>query len=197
MKICTVPPCQKPARSPKASYCETHYARLRRNGHLGLSARKRRDQAGYKLCMPPEGHPLWNRGRMVREHRLILFGKIGAGEHLCHWCSRVVAWERTYPQDADGLCVDHLDGDKSNNDPSNLVPCCNRCNLGRVPPHNFKRPSRSELHERLSQRGTMTAVAREMKCSVSSVANWCDYYGIPKPPAGRPRSSLAGLEQRA
>ena len=69
-------------------------------------------------------HPLADHGQ-VFEHRVVLHAKIGGVEHRCTWCTRPVRW-------ADGsLHVDHLDGDRQNNDPSNLVPACLVCNLAR------------------------------------------------------------------
>lgn len=72
------------------------------------------------------------------KHRLILFDKIGPGEHACHHCGKLVSWDVSIHRDrahsddhTRALVSDHLDFDKLNNDPDNLVPSCNLCNSTR------------------------------------------------------------------
>lgn len=55
------------------------------------------------------------------EHRIVLRAVIGGEPHPCTWCSRILTW-------GVDLHVDHLDYDKLNNDPHNLVPSCQPCN---------------------------------------------------------------------
>ncbi|MGH2371846.1 MAG: hypothetical protein ACRDI2_27045 [Chloroflexota bacterium] len=67
----------------------------------------------------------------VATHRYVLYEKIGAGPHACHWCGDEVDWTKggNGPGCPGGaLAADHLDGDQRNNDPENLVPACNACN---------------------------------------------------------------------
>lgn|SRR5690625_4076679 len=72
-------------------------------------------------------HPLaWKDGR-VRAHRAVLFDKIGAEPQPCHWCGTTVAWGGD-PE----LVADHIDGNTWNNNPDNLVPACQPCNLNRA-----------------------------------------------------------------
>jgi hypothetical protein len=63
----------------------------------------------------------------VYEHRLVLWEKLGCQsldcEHECEWCGRVLNWAT--------IKADHVDRDKANNDPENLVPSCNGCNIKR------------------------------------------------------------------
>lgn len=59
-----------------------------------------------------------------------------AGIHPCHWCRRPVAWDEAHPQSMDALVADHLDGDKTNNVPENLVPSCGMCNWNRPASQN-------------------------------------------------------------
>lgn len=81
-----------------------------------------------------DGYLLWNRSEhplaintAVSEHRAVLFDKIGPGPHLCHWsCGKLLEWGGK-----EGICVDHLDGDTTNNDPENLVCSCIACNFRR------------------------------------------------------------------
>ncbi len=71
-------------------------------------------------------------------HRAVLYEKLGADAQSCHWCQAEVRWRTV--RDAGSytgpgaLLVDHLDGNKRNNDPANLVPSCHRCNVWRNPP---------------------------------------------------------------
>lgn len=73
-----------------------------------------------------EGHTLAHADGRTRVHRLVLFEAIGPGRHKCHWCDTVVEWNGS-----PNLIADHVDGDTWNNDPSNLVPSCSRCNSSR------------------------------------------------------------------
>jgi hypothetical protein len=85
-----------------------------------------------------------HRQRMVRDHplappsgivpvgRLVLYGEIGPGPHRCHWCGKGVRWSKGIGPDV--LIVDHLDWNRDNNDPTNLVPSCNSCNVRRAAP---------------------------------------------------------------
>jgi hypothetical protein len=79
-----------------------------------------------------KGHPL-GRGRhgKVATHRFVLYESIGAGPHECYWCGEEVEWTMGgagpgCPRGA--LAVDHVDGDRHNNELANLVPACNACN---------------------------------------------------------------------
>lgn len=84
----------------------------------------------YVNAAIPEGHFLSNAAGFTGLHRLVLFDKIGAGPHPCHWCLRPVDWLLDFEAK---LYTDHLDWNKANNDPGNLVPACQRCNCLRVP----------------------------------------------------------------
>jgi len=111
-----------------------HYYRIRRHGDpLAVRSATGRSATsnGYALVHRP-GHPLARTIGWVLEHRAVLFDRIGPGWHRCHWCDMRVAWHKQYPRDLDGLVVDHLDADKTNNVLSNLVPACNPCNMNRV-----------------------------------------------------------------
>lgn len=82
------------------------------------------DKAGYIRLYVGINHLLSFGNGMTYEHRLVLFDKIGYGPHRCQHCGKHINW-RT------GLEADHLDGNRSNNAPDNLVPSCIKCNRER------------------------------------------------------------------
>ncbi len=113
--------------------CVTHLRRMRIFGSTGgptarVLARKR-----YRMVKRP-GHPLANSetGR-VYAHRVVLFDSTDCGFGIwpCFWCGAPVQWTTTRPIPSNALFVDHLDRDRQNNDPRNLVPSCNKCNAAR------------------------------------------------------------------
>jgi hypothetical protein len=129
---CTAPECGKPRG--KALYCPMHKSRLQRHGRLGPNARDRHSHRDGYIKIKRAEHPLADANGWAYEHRVILFEKIGPGEHPCHWCGKALSWERSYPRDLEALIVDHLDDQKDNNDPGNLVPACSVCNFRRSEP---------------------------------------------------------------
>lgn len=77
-------------------------------------------------------HPLAPRTGRVAYSRLVLYDKIGPGPHPCHWCGKLVNWTKGIK--SNGLIADHLDWDPLNDEPDNLVPACNSCNVRRAAP---------------------------------------------------------------
>lgn len=79
-------------------------------------------------------HPLAPKTGTMLVSRVNLYAKIGAGPHQCHWCGRWLKWRvlaiRGRPK-SNVIVTDHLDGDHTNDDPTNLVPSCNGCNISR------------------------------------------------------------------
>jgi hypothetical protein len=144
---CSVPECQHTARSPINKYCAMHYMRVRRHGSAEVVKAVKGWIAtnGYKMVSRPN-HPLAPSNGRTYEHRLVLFESIGPGTHLCHWCGRPVTWDLSYYYGGgfDALVSDHVDGNKRNNDPSNLVPACNLCNTLRT-----RRPSKNRHEHRI------------------------------------------------
>lgn len=87
---------------------------------------------GYRTRYLPD-HPLADAHGIVREHRLVLYEKIGPGSHPCHWCEAIVTWQSYKDGRQTGVLVsDHVDGNVQNNDPPNLVPSCFGCNRRRL-----------------------------------------------------------------
>lgn len=130
---CAVEGCTKPARSPnpripESSWCPMHYHRWYRHGDLNRSGVGSSFVRKYRSVYMP-GHPLAAESGKVYVHRLVLFNKIGPGEHSCHWCDKKVTW--TVRRGPDKLVADHLDDAGDNNHPDNLVPSCAYCNTTR------------------------------------------------------------------
>jgi hypothetical protein len=103
---------------------------------------------GYVL-LTGSRHPLARFG-VVGEHRVVLYDKIGPGTHSCYWCGTPVTWMARSISDPHKrgrqLCVDHLNRDKSDNDPANLIPSCTACSTTRHAKHCVaKRVLRREL----------------------------------------------------
>lgn len=87
------------------------------------------------------GHPL-TQGRaepLIESHRLVLYERIGPGEHPCHWCGRVVRWKAGLSRDS--LIADHVDNNPKNNSLDNIVPACVGCNV-----HRHRRVGDDELY---------------------------------------------------
>ena len=129
---CSVPGCEKPARSGSAEWCKMHYHRWYRHGSTDKTAWATAVTASagrrYKVvCIP--GHPLAGIGNKVYEHRAVLYAVIGAGPHTCHWCCRTIDW--LPKSDPDHIEPDHLNGIGDDNRPENLVPSCRWCNVTR------------------------------------------------------------------
>lgn len=126
---CSVEGCEKPGNGG-GGLCWAHRDMEKRNGDP--TARQRASAGtgytttnGYRVIRAV-GHPVANVKGTAYEHRVVLYDKIGPGEHECVHCGDIVRWE-------DGtLTSDHLDFDRSNNDPKNLAPCCHRCNVRRT-----------------------------------------------------------------
>lgn len=104
--------------------CERHYYRKRRTGSYDLKPRNAGWKKGGYLVQTALGHPMSNAQGHAYVHRIVAFEKYGPGPQSCHWCSKgLPTWSC--------VKVDHLDEDKANNDPDNLVTACNDCNRAR------------------------------------------------------------------
>lgn len=134
---CRVEGCEKP-RLKHRSLCAAHYVRLYKKGDLRedvpIKARAPDGtpyvtSSGY-LRQRLQGHPTAPSGGKVLVHRVVLHDALEGANAPCHWCSRPLRWDA--PFGPDFLCVDHLDGVRTNNDVANLVPACRDCNTYRA-----------------------------------------------------------------
>ena len=107
-------------------------------GDCGGREMKPRKTTTYLCRAVPVDHPLahtaTNGYAKAYEHRLVLFEKIGDGEHTCHWCNKAIYWSGPKSRK---IVADHLDGNEWNNSPDNLVSSCWRCNFARVKRPDF------------------------------------------------------------
>jgi len=87
---------------------------------------------GYRVLTAQYGHPLAGSNGQLREHRKVLFDAIGVGPHECHWNQWSACGQLSLEWDTGTLCADHLNEDKLDNRPENLVPSCCICNLNRT-----------------------------------------------------------------
>jgi hypothetical protein len=144
---CQVAGCERPRKKVSSStgayhhsLCSAHVARLARHGDVlaDVPVREGRrqngsgsyDVNGYLKIKAPS-HPLAPGTGYVPMHRIVLYGKIGPGEHPCHWCGGTVSWEIRPPM-LGALETDHLNSVRDDNSPGNLVPSCRPCNAGRA-----------------------------------------------------------------
>lgn len=122
---------------------------------------------GYYYVRKPK-HPLARPDGRVGMHRLVLYESLGPGEHPCHWCQKLLVWGEGTVKGI--LTVDHLDGNHRNNDLSNLVAACHRCNVTR---HNL-----STWEQRICEKCTGMFITKRYRkvrfCSLSCArkADW-------------------------
>ena len=93
---------------------------------------------GYRYLTGQHDHPLATSGGVVGEHRAALYTRIGPGPHPCHWrdlygCGRTeLEWGG---RGGNSISADHLDHERLNNHPENMVPSCSSCNTKRARQH--------------------------------------------------------------
>ena len=121
---CMVEGCSTPRR--QNGVCMMHLYRMRRTGSyearpllpVGTTSVH---SHGYIIEHQP-GHVLARPlTAQLYQHRRVKFDEIGYGPHQCRYCSCHIHW-------GSGLEVDHVDTDRANNSPDNLVECCGPCN---------------------------------------------------------------------
>ena len=132
---CSVEGCEKPARNKGDGLCKMHYHRQYRHGSTEKTAwgsGVNRPTTRYRIIRLPD-HPLAHRDGRVYEHRVVLYDKVGPGPQECYHCGKRIVWFVVDPAKNDPrlIYVDHLDSNRENNNPDNLVPSCFRDNQAR------------------------------------------------------------------
>lgn len=127
--VCKVDKCKTIVRSRWGTLCNKHYFRGRRTGTT--EDRKKRPPCltshGY-LISHQKGHPAASKTGMLYEHRKVFYEKHGNEKHRCFWCKDWLSWGG---RGKGKIHVDHLNGDKTDNNIKNLVASCHRCNVNR------------------------------------------------------------------
>jgi hypothetical protein len=119
---CQSPWCNKLAIKADYTLCESCARRKR----LGLEGPPNMPQYRWGteyFTVKLPSHPLANKRGEVLEHRVIVYSKYGESLPDCYWCGTGINWKTCN--------VDHLDDNKKNNHPDNLVPSCHKCNATR------------------------------------------------------------------
>lgn len=128
MRSCTVENCEK--KHHAKGYCKIHYSRLKRTGDpLKIKSKNQGrhiTKDGYIMLTGYKLHPIASAKGNIMEHRLVLYNKLQGRNTQCHWCNKMLKWHN-----GEKICADHLDWNRQNNDPENLVPSCISCNSGR------------------------------------------------------------------
>lgn len=161
---CSVDECARPLYCK--GFCVMHYTRSRHGVDPFACPQPLRSAPGegsviadgYRVLNIPS-HPLARAQGKVAEHRVVLFAKIGAADHSCHWCGKLLAW--TGVRQSVKIMADHVDHDRLNNDPTNLVPACLDCNTKRRAKPREPRPLRPHLVLTEGQRERARQRARE------------------------------------
>lgn len=130
VRLCAIEGCGR--RHNAHGLCQMHQRRLALHGSTNAPPPKQRGGgwdagSGYVIATAPD-HVLAPSSGKVYVHRIVLFEAIGYGPHRCHWCKSPLSWRA-------GLTVDHIDHDRANNDPGNLVAACRPCNSRRLSVH--------------------------------------------------------------
>jgi hypothetical protein len=123
-KECKVEGCKGKANRIKFGLCESCYYRLRRTGTTKKKIAKYKyiTKAGYIKVKLPD-HPLAEKGGNIFEHRQVFYDNNKDKPLICFWCEETLTWKN--------VKIDHLNNNKSDNQPSNLVASCNDCNRAR------------------------------------------------------------------
>lgn len=120
---CSVSGCSGKATRVRSGMCERHYCTLRRTGSLEPKLpRLRKLHGGYRRMSDPT-HPLSEKTGVMYAHRYAAHQKHNGECPACFWCAAVLRWSTAV--------VDHLNEDKTDNHPDNLVVSCNGCNRAR------------------------------------------------------------------
>ena len=125
---CSIRECEQPTKS--RGWCAKHYKRWERRRDLGDPEPPRPvpNQKGYLTQRMPD-HPTANVQGRAYLHRVALWDRLDGREPECAFCHVRLVWGGT---ESNSVTVEHLDGDRTNNHPLNLVAACPSCNTKRA-----------------------------------------------------------------
>lgn len=121
---CKIEGCKKAVQYQARGICQMHYFRYMRTGQYGLANKERKKlftPNGY-VRVYAKGHKLAV-GNYAFEHRLVAYTEYGETLPGCAMCGSHLTWTTCH--------IDHIDENRTNNDPENLRPLCNACNTRR------------------------------------------------------------------
>lgn len=124
---CCIEGCSRDAMYKTRKLCQMHYFRHMRNGtydKLKPKAAKSLSPNGY-VTIYAKGHPISimaGRNR-VFEHRVVYYDKVNSKPESCDLCGNPVDWST--------LHIDHINCDRTDNNPENLRCLCRGCNTKR------------------------------------------------------------------
>ena len=120
---CKVTGCSGRATRVSAGMCERHYCCVRRTGSTRPKLPRIRKLHGGYVRMRKPGHALADSAGGMYAHRYVAYETHSGECPHCFWCSARLDWSVAV--------VDHLNEDKTDNRPENLVVSCNGCNRAR------------------------------------------------------------------
>lgn len=139
--------------------------------------------SGYKVVCGLTGHPLADTQGKMFEHQYVLYEKIGAGPHSCYHCGDEVVWRSEAWSNR--LSADHLDWNKTNNAPENLVPSCLPCNSRRQSPAsiaNYQAAMLAKAQQKaaaaMAEQALAQAFAQRIKDNPADWRNVADALGM-------------------
>lgn len=125
--ICIIKGCRKTAVRTRNTLCEAHYYQNRRTGSFNKKIYpKTADHGSYVRILGShvQNHPMRSKkSNMLYEHRMVAYDSRNGICDDCFWCGKELTWE--------SCVIDHLNEDKHDNRPDNLLVSCPRCNRGR------------------------------------------------------------------
>lgn len=119
--LCAITGCEQTIKA--YGMCQFHWSRTKKGidfSWVKPTLAKRRYRS-----LTRRNHPLADKRGKVTEHRMVLYDTVEGSRLPCFWCGTPLEWK-------DNLVVDHLNHNRHDNSPTNLVPSCNSCNCGRT-----------------------------------------------------------------